>query len=158
MSARPWPTPQSSISAAGSTPILASILGYRLRRRVVLNIGALVAVVAALAFGVLSQLTVILILGGPLQLMFILLSHDDLDLGAGALPHPVRALGTGAAVRVTSVSASLIPLLAGAIFNAGESVGMFVLVAAIYAVMAVAVRLGPETQEPSLEHVSGAGV
>ena len=136
--------------------ILASVLGYRLPRRVVLSYGAVVAVVVAIAFGMSSQLTAILVLGGLLQLMFILLNTTTWIWAPELYPTRVRAFGTGASVTVALVSASLIPLLAGAIFDAAGAVGMFVLVALMYAVMAVTVRFGPETQGLSLEDVSEA--
>jgi putative MFS transporter len=54
--------------------VMASVFGYRFKRRVVLGYGAVVAVLVAVTFGSSSQLGLILILGGLLQLMFILLN------------------------------------------------------------------------------------
>ncbi len=88
--------------------------------------------------------------------MFILLNTTTWIWAPELYPTRVRAFGTGASVTVALVSASLIPLLAGAIFDAAGAVGMFVLVALMYAVMAVTVRFGPETQGLSLEDVSEA--
>jgi MFS family permease len=134
--------------------ILASVFGYRFRRRVVLTYGAGVAILVAIAFGTSSALPAILILGGLLQLMFILLNTTTWVWAPELYPTRVRAFGTGASVTVALVSASLIPFLAGVIFDAAGAVGMFILVAVMYAVMAIAVRFGPETQGLSLEDVS----
>ncbi|MGY1705735.1 MFS transporter [Geodermatophilus sp. SYSU D00697] len=134
--------------------VLASVFGYRFKRRVILGYGALVAVVVAFAFGTASSLGMIIALGGTLQLMFILLNTTTWVWAPELYPTRVRAFGTGASVTVALVAASVVPLLAGAIFDAAGAVGMFVLVGVMYAVMAVAVRFGPETQGLSLEDVS----
>ena len=134
--------------------ILASVFGYKLKRKAVLTYGALVAVVVAIAFGAGSGLAAILLFGGLLQLMFILLNTTTWIWAPELYPTRVRAFGTGAAVTVALVSASIIPFVAGAVFDSAGVVGMFVLVSAMYAVMAVAVRFGPETQGFSLEQVS----
>ncbi len=134
--------------------VLASVFGFRFRRRVVLSYGALVAILVAIGFGISSQLAAVLILGGLLQLMFILLNTTTWVWAPELYPTRVRAFGTGASVTVALIAASLVPLLAGIIFDAAGAVGMFVLVAAMYAVMAAAVRFGPETHGLSLEDVS----
>jgi hypothetical protein len=51
------------------------------------------------------------------------------------------------------VSASIVPLLTGAIVDAVGTVAMFALVGVMYLIMAVAVWFGPETQRLSLEKV-----
>ena len=136
--------------------VLASVFGYRFKRRVVLGYGAFVAVVVAIAFGASSQLAAILVLGGLLQLMFILLNTTTWVWAPELYPTRVRAFGTGASVTVALVSASLVPYLAGVIFDAAGATGMFVLVAVMYIVMAVAVWFGPETHRRSLEELSEA--
>jgi len=136
--------------------VLASVFGFRFKRRLVLGYGAFVAVVAAIAFGTSNQLALILILGGLLQLMFILLNTTTWVWAPELYPTRVRAFGTGASVTVALVSASLVPYLAGVIFDAGGPVALFALVAAMYVVMAVAVWFGPETHGKSLEELGEA--
>jgi MFS family permease len=136
--------------------VLASVFGYRFKRRVVLGYGAAVAVVVAIAFGSSSSLALILTLGGLLQLMFILLNTTAWVWAPELYPTRVRAFGTGASVTVALLAASFMPLLAGVIFDAAGAVGMFVMVGVMYVVMALAVRFGPETQGVSLEDVSEA--
>jgi MFS family permease len=134
--------------------ILASLFGYRFKRRAVLRYGAILAVVIAVAFGASSSLPTILLFGGALQLMFILLNTTTWMWAPELYPTRVRAFGTGAAVTVALLSAALTPYLAGAIFGSFGAAGMFALVGAMYVIMAVAVRFGTETQGLSLEQVS----
>jgi len=134
--------------------VLASVFGYRLKRRMVLGYGAVVAVVVAIAFGTSASLALILVLGGLLQLMFILLNTTAWVWAPELYPTRVRAFGTGASVTVALVSASLVPLLAGVIFDAAGAGGIFVMVGVMYVIMATAVRFGPETQGVALEDVS----
>lgn len=134
--------------------VLASVFGYRIKRRIVLGYGSLLAVVVAIAFGMSSNLAMILVLGGALQLMFIMLNTTTWVWAPELYPTRVRAFGTGASVTVALVAASLIPLLAGLIFDASGALGMFVLVGAMYIVMAVTVRFGPETHGVPLEDTS----
>ncbi|GAA3056651.1 MFS transporter [Pseudonocardia yunnanensis] len=134
--------------------VLASVFGYRLKRRMVLGYGAVVAVVVAIAFGTSASLAMILVLGGLLQLMFILLNTTAWVWAPELYPTKVRAFGTGASVTVALVSASLVPLLAGVIFDAAGAVGIFVMVGVMYVIMATAVRFGPETQGVALEDIS----
>jgi MFS family permease len=134
--------------------VLASVFGYRFKRRIILGYGAVIAVVVAIAFGTASGLGMIIALGGALQLMFILLNTTTWVWAPELYPTRVRAFGTGASVTVALVSASVVPLLAGVIFDAAGAVGMFVMVGVMYVVMAVAVRFGPETLGLSLEDLS----
>jgi putative MFS transporter len=134
--------------------VLASVFGFRFKRRVVLGYGSIIAVVVAIAFGTSTNFALILVLGGLLQLMFILLNTTTWVWAPEMYPTRVRAFGTGASVTVALLAASLMPLLAGVIFDAAGALGMFIMVGVMYVVMAVAVRFGPETQGVSLEEVS----
>ncbi|GAA1325428.1 MFS transporter [Pseudonocardia xinjiangensis] len=128
--------------------VLASIFGYWFKRRVVLGYGSAVAVVVAIVF---ATSPMVLVFGGLLQLMFILLNTTTFIWATELYPTRIRAFGTGAMVTVLLLSASLVPLLAGVIVDAAGTVGLFVLVGAMYVIMAVAVGFGPETQGRSLE-------
>jgi fucose permease len=138
--------------------VLASAFGYWFKRRVVLGYGSaiavVIAVVIAVALGNSSSLAMVLVLAGLLQLMFILLNTTTFIWAPELYPTRVRAFGTGASVTVLLVSASFVPLLAAAIVYAVGAVGMFVLVALMYVIMAAAVWFGPETHGSSLEAVN----
>jgi MFS family permease len=133
--------------------VLASVFGYRFKRRMVLGYGAVVAVVVAIAFGTSANVAMILVLGGLLQLMFILLNTTTWVWAPELYPTRVRAFGTGASVTVALLAASFVPLLGGVIVDAAGAVGMFIMVAVMYVIMAAAVRFGPETLGVSLEDI-----
>jgi fucose permease len=133
--------------------VLASAFGYWFQRRVVLGVGSAVAAVIAVVLGTSTSLTMVLVVGGLLQLMVILLNTTTFIWAPELYPTRVRAFGTGAAVTVLLVSASIVPLLAGAIVDAVGTVAMFALVGAMYVIMAGAVWFGPETQGLPLEKV-----
>ncbi|MGN6125556.1 MAG: MFS transporter [Humibacter sp.] len=134
--------------------ILSSVFGYKFKRRFVLGYGAVLAILVAIAFGVSSSAALILIFGGVLQLMFILLNTTTWIWAPELYPTRVRAFGTGLSVTVALISASIMPVVAGALFDAGGAVLMFVVIAVMYAIMAVAVYFGPETQGESLEEAA----
>jgi MFS family permease len=138
--------------------ILASVFGYYWRRRIVLGYGALAAVVVAIAFAASGTTALILLFGALLQLMFILLNTTTWIWAPELYPTRVRAFGTGAAVTIALISASLTPFIAGLVFDAAGVAGMLGLVAVMYLIMAGAVRLGPETHRVPLEDVSETGV
>jgi MFS family permease len=134
---------------AGAT--LASAFGHWFKRRVVLGYGSALAVVVAIGLGMAPSLVAVLVFGTLLQLMFLLLNTTTFVWAPELYPTRVRAFGTGMAVTVLLVSASLVPLLAGIIDDAVGTAGLFLLISVMYLVMAVAVWLGPETHGLSLE-------
>lgn len=134
--------------------ILASVFGYRFKRRFVLGYGSVLAIVVAIAFGTSSSAALIILFGGLLQLMFILLNTTTWIWAPELYPTRVRAFGTGLSVTIALISASIMPVIAGALFDAGGVILMFVVVAVMYAIMAIAVYFGPETQGTTLEDVT----
>jgi MFS family permease len=134
--------------------LLATAFGYWFRRRVVLGYGALVAVVVSAALAGSSSLFMVLVLAGLLQLMLILLNTTTFIWAPELYPTRVRAFGTGAMVTVFLLAASIAPLLAGAVADVTGAGGVFVLVGAMYMIMAATVWFGPETQGLSLEEAS----
>jgi len=135
--------------------IVASIFGYKVKRKIVLGYGAIVAIFVALAFGFSTSFATILIFGGLLQIMFILLNTTAWMWAPELYPTKVRGFGTGCAVTVGFLSASIFPLIAGWLFEIGGVLPMFAMIAVMYIVMAAVVRFGPETHGVSLENVSG---
>lgn len=135
--------------------VLASYFGYRVKRRIVLGFGSVLAIFVALAFGYSDQFGTILFFGGFLQVMFILLNTTAWMWAPELYPTRVRGFGTGCAVTVGFLSASIFPLLAGYLFETGGVAAMFAMIAAMYVVMAIAVNFGPETHGKTLESVSG---
>ncbi|GHG32613.1 MFS transporter [Paracoccus aerius] len=135
--------------------LMASYFGYRVKRRAVLGFGSVLAIFIALAFGYSETFGPILFFGGLLQVMFILLNTTAWMWAPELYPTRVRGFGTGCAVTVGFLSASIFPLLAGYLFESGGVAAMFAMIAVMYVVMALAVMFGPETHGKSLESVSG---
>lgn len=70
----------------------------------------------------------------------------------------MRVFGTGAAVTVALVGATVMPLIAGAVFGAGGVFALFAMVAVMYLVMAVTVFvLNVETKDGTPEELSEYG-
>lgn len=135
--------------------ILASLFAAFVPRRAVLGGGAVLAIGIALLFSAAHGHTAILLLGGLMQLMFILLNTSTWLYSPELYPTRVRAFGTGAAVVVALVSATLTPLIAGPLFSSFQGTGLLGLIAVMYAIMAVAMLgFGTETRGKSLEQLT----
>lgn len=135
--------------------ILATFFGYKIRRKVVLGYGAIIAIFVALAFGFSTSFATIILFGALLQVMFIVLNTTAWMWAPELYPTKVRGFGTGCAVTVGFLSASIFPLLAGWLFEAGGVLPMFAMIALMYVVMACVVRFGQETHGIALDSVSG---
>ncbi|HZV49611.1 MAG TPA: MFS transporter [Candidatus Dormibacteraeota bacterium] len=135
--------------------ILSAVFAYYINRRIVLGWGSLLAVLIALAFGFSRSLGLIVLFGALLQLMFILLNTTTWVYTPEQYPTRIRAFGTGAAVVVALIGASVVPLVAGAIFDVAGATGILVMVAVMYAIMALTVLVATiETRGQSLEALS----
>ncbi|HZU15972.1 MAG TPA: MFS transporter [Candidatus Dormibacteraeota bacterium] len=135
--------------------ILSAVFAYYVNRRIVLGWGSLLAVLIALAFGFSRSLGLIVLFGALLQLMFILLNTTTWVYTPEQYPTRIRAFGTGAAVVVALIGASVVPLVAGAIFDTAGATGILVMVAVMYAIMAMTVLVATiETRGQSLEALS----
>jgi putative MFS transporter len=136
--------------------VLASVLAPRVGRRVVLGVGALVAVVLSVPFGLSRSVWLILVIGAALQIVFMLLNTTVWIVGPELYPTRVRAFGTGAVVLVCQVSGATMPYVFGKIFGAWGSIGLYSLVAMMFGIMAITVwTLLKETRGKSLEEISG---
>ncbi|WP_274651682.1 MFS transporter [Paenibacillus humicola] len=139
--------------------ILSSYFAAKLGRKMVLGWGSLIAFAIALLFGLSQSTFMILLLGSILQLMFMLLNTTTWLYAPEIYPTRIRAFGTGASVVVALVSASLIPYLAGYIFEIGKATGLLSMIAIMYAIMGITTwKLGVETKGKSLEQLSEADV
>jgi len=137
--------------------ILASYFAAKLPRRWVLGFGALIAVGVAVLYAVVKSTELIILVGALMQLMFIFLNTTTWLYAPELYPTRVRAFGTGASVVVALISASVMPYVAGRIFDVADVVGLFGMVAVMYFIMSAAVFLmNVETKDKSLEEVSEA--
>ncbi|MGG3469016.1 MFS transporter [Neobacillus pocheonensis] len=134
---------------------LSSYFAAKLGRKQVLGWGALVAVIIAFLFGQSHSTFTILLFGSLLQLMFMLLNTTTWLYAPEIYPTRIRAFGTGASVVIALLSASIMPYLAGSIFDFAKAPGLLIMVAIMYAIMALTVwKMAIETKGKSLEQVS----
>lgn len=137
--------------------ILSSYFAAKLPRRWALGFGALIAVGVAVLYAMVRSIELILLVGALLQLMFIFLNTTTWLYAPELYPTRVRATGTGASVVVALISASVMPYVAGVIFDVADVIGLFGMVAVMYFIMSAAVFLmNVETKDKSLEEVSEA--
>ncbi|MEW2570426.1 MFS transporter [Streptomyces sp. NPDC047070] len=124
-------------------------------RRLVTTSGALAACLAALAFGFLAQGTALILLLGGLFQFFVLMLNSTIFAWAPELyPTRVRAFGTSMIAVQGNVAGALAPLGAGLLLDSSGAVAVFLVIAVMYAVMAVATRFAPETHGRPLEDIN----
>lgn len=136
--------------------VAAAYLNSRVPRRVVVFIGAVLAFLSALAFGFLANgVGLILALGALFQFFVLLLNTTVWTWGPELYPTRVRAFGCGIVTNLGLAAGAVMPTIAGIIFDGSGIVGIFVLIAGMYVVMAVLALLAPETHGRSLEELHG---
>ncbi|MFB9571723.1 MFS transporter [Streptomyces yanii] len=124
-------------------------------RRRVMTAGAVVACLAALAFGFFATTpALVLLLGGTFQFFVLLLNSTVFAWAPELYPTRVRAFGTSMIAVQGNVAGALVPIGAGLLLDHAGVVAVFVLTAVMYAVMAAAVRFVPETHGRSLEDIN----
>lgn len=138
--------------------LIASYLGGRARRRIVLGYCAVVALALGLVFPHSTSAGMVLALGALLQLLFMLINSTAFIWAPELYPTRIRSFGTGAAVMIASLSGTLTPFVAGAAMDHFGSQGIFVLTAIMFAIMVIATWFGYETFGQTLESASESGI
>lgn len=137
--------------------VAATYAAVRFPRRRVITIGAVAACLSALAFGTLaSSAALILVIGGLFQFFVLLLNSTIFAWAPELYPTRVRAFGTAMVAVQGNVAGALAPLAAGWLLDASGVAAVFVVIACMYAVMAVATRFAPETHGRTLEDINTA--
>lgn len=132
----------------------ASLAG-RARRRVVITTAAVLGCLASIAFALFARdVVLILVLGAVFQFFALLLNTTLAAWSPELYPTRVRALGTSVVNGIGNVSGAVMPLLAVALFAAAGVTGMFLMLAAMYVILAVAAAFAPETVGRSLEEIN----
>jgi putative MFS transporter len=140
-------------SFAGAS--VASLLGYHFPRKRVLTIGAVLACLAALAFGFLAKSIVLILACGALFQFFVLLLNTTIWMYSPELfPTRVRAFGTSFILATGTAAGAAMPLIAGRVFDAHGLAGVFGMIAAMYAIFTVSIQLAPETYGRRLDDSS----
>jgi putative MFS transporter len=134
--------------------LAASILGYRVPRKLVLLPGAVLACVASLCFGFLANSVGLILLCGATFQFFVLLLNTTIWIYAPEL-YPTRIRGTGTALILATgtLAGAIMPLAAGRLFDGLGIAGVFGMIAVMYAIFALSVRIAPETFGRSMEDI-----
>ncbi|MFZ2005151.1 MAG: MFS transporter [Stellaceae bacterium] len=133
----------------------ASFFGYHLPRKPVLTYGAILACLAGLAFGFIHANVVLVLFLGMVFQFFVLMLNTTIFMYAPELfPTRIRAFGTAFIMAVGPASGSLMPLVAGRLFDAYGIGAIFVMIAAMYVIFALCIQLMPETFGRSLEDLN----
>jgi len=126
--------------------IAASALGFHFPRKRVLTCGAVCACLAALSIGFLAKNIVVLLAAGAVFQFFVLLLNTTIWIFAPELyPTRVRAFGTAFILATGTAAGAFMPLVAGRLLDSVGIVGVFSMVAAMYAIFVVSVQSVPET-------------
>jgi putative MFS transporter len=130
-------------------------LAGRARRKVVVTTASVLGCLAAVAFALFAHgAPLILVLGAIFQFFALLLNTTLAAWSPELYPTRVRALGTSVVNGIGNVSGAVMPLLAVALFAAGGAAAMFLMLAVMYVVLAVAAVFAPETMGRSLEEIN----
>jgi putative MFS transporter len=123
-----------------------ALFAYHLPRRLVLTVGAVLACVAALGLGFLALPGAAVLLLAAVFQFFVLLLNTTLWVHAPEVyPTRMRAFGTGFILATGTAAGAFMPLLSGRLFDLHGMAGVFGLIAVMYAIFAVSVRIVPET-------------
>ena len=130
-------------------------LAARLPRKLVVIGGAVLGCLAAIAFALLAHgAALILLLGAVFQVFALLLNTTLAAWSPELYPTRVRALGASLVNGIGNVSGAVMPLAAVAVFAVGRIGGVFLLLAAMYVILAAAALFAPETYRNSLEEIN----
>lgn len=140
-----------SLLGACAAALLARVVG----RRTTVVSAAVLGCGAAVAFASFAHgTTLILLLGGTFQLFALLLNTTLAAWSPEVYPTEVRALGTSIVNGIGNVSGAVMPLVAVPVFAGWGMSGVFLMLASMYVVLAIAARFAPETYRLSLEEIN----
>ncbi|SMG49783.1 MFS transporter [Paraburkholderia susongensis] len=135
--------------------LAASLLGYHLPRKRVLTVGAVLACLAALAFGFLAKNIVMVLACGALFQFFVLMLNTTIWIYAPELfPTRVRAFGTSFILATGTTAGALMPLISGRMLDTNGVAGVFGMIAVMYAIFTACIRLAPETYGHKLDETA----
>ncbi|CAI2936577.1 MFS transporter [Aminobacter niigataensis] len=147
----------SMIIQSGSVlgAIAASMFGYYFPRKKVLTVGAIFACLAAVSIATLGTNIYLVLMFGAIFQFFVLLLNTSIWIYAPELfPTRIRAFGVAFILATGSAAGSFVPTISGALFDNYGMIGVFGLAAAMYAVFAVCIQMGPETYGMSMEDLT----
>jgi MFS family permease len=135
--------------------IAASCFSYYFPRKKILTAGSVLACLAALSIVWLGVNIYLVLMFGAIFQFFVLLLNTSIWVYAPELyPTRIRGFGVAFILATGSAAGSFVPVVAGALFDHHGMIGVFALAAAMYAVFAFCIQLGPETYGMSMEDVT----
>jgi MFS family permease len=133
----------------------ASYLAGRAPRRRTVSVAAVLGCGSAIAFAALAHSTALILVLGMIFQFFTMLLNTMLSVWSPELyPTSVRAMGASVVNGIGNVAGAVMPFAALYFFDLAGVAGVFVMIAAMYALLVVAARFGPETFGRSLEVVA----
>jgi MFS family permease len=135
--------------------LVASAFGYYLPRKTVLTLGAITATLAALCFGFLgANIYLLLFFGAVFQFCVLLLNTTIWIYAPELYPTRIRGLGVAFILASGTAAGSFMPLVSGKVVDSFGLVGMFTMIAVMYAIFAACIQLVPETYGKSMENLN----
>ena len=135
--------------------LAAALVAARLRRRTTVALAAVLGCLSAVCFALFADGPALILLFGSIFQFFSLFLNSTLALWSPELyPTRVRALGTSVVNGIGNVAGAVMPFAAVFIFDRAGVSGVFLMIAAMYTLLAVACRFAPETLGVSLEDVN----
>ncbi|WP_245568781.1 MFS transporter [Nocardia concava] len=133
----------------------ASYLAGRVPRRMTVMSAAVLGCVSAIAFAAFAHSTALILVLGMIFQFFTMMLNTMLSVWSPELyPTSVRAMGASVVNGIGNVAGAVMPFAALYFFDFAGVAGVFVMIAAMYALLVVAARFGPETFGKSLEAAS----
>ncbi|HEX3785147.1 MAG TPA: MFS transporter [Pseudonocardiaceae bacterium] len=133
----------------------AALVARNIGRRTTVITAAVLGCGAAVAFASFAHgATLILLLGGIFQFFALLLNTTLAAWSPEVYPTEVRALGTSIVNGIGNVSGAVMPLIAVPVFASWGMAGVFLMLALMYVLLAIAALFAPETYRLSLEEIN----
>jgi MFS family permease len=137
--------------------IAASYLAGRFKRRPTVMVAGTLGCASAILFAVFANSTASLLILGSVFHFFTMMQNTMLSVWAPELyPTAVRAMGASVVNGIGNVAGALMPFAALFFFELTGIAGVFIMIAAMYALLVAASAFGPETFGRSLEDVAEA--
>ncbi|WP_238981404.1 MFS transporter [Williamsia herbipolensis] len=135
----------------------ACYLASRVPRRITVMSAAVLGCIAAIAFAVFAQNVLLILVLGAIFQFFTMLLNTMLSVWTPELfPTSIRAMGASVVNGIGNVAGAVMPFAALFFFNIAGVAGVFFMIAAMYGLLVVAAKFGPETFGKSLEAATEA--
>ena len=132
--------------------LAAALVAAKLPRRTTVVVAGVLGCLSAVAFAELANGAAGILIFGSIFQFFSLFLNSTLALWSPELyPTRVRALGCSTVNGVGNVAGALMPFAAVFAFDHAGVAGVFLMIAAMYTILAVSARFAPETLGRSLE-------